>query len=641
MLDLDGMPHILTPLDLQTERHTPALYSQIIRRTLKKILPDNFFTVPNPEQNFPHIFCTPMIEVPSTISFYFVMKSRPNAFKFFYEMISHWLIPGTRLNVLLIYNVDFRMPEISSDLFNLCEVMIRVEDPKHLDQIQKNYPIIESEIAIGLRSAYYAHRILEIKGLSVDEKTGFIQEQIAYITEKFPSIFDQTIFTEMQHVLMLSTEEFKSARETRHLSRLVCLHYIFRKQLRELIKLTPQARYQKIKIFHAKIGGKHVIGVMAGINFIREKEMFEQRHLLKAIHAHMPGVKAVENSYFYNRRGSEPITTLYLEIEKISGEPFTSQEFIQLKNDLPKDLSHHIEDLLPPVFMPRNDEEIMRNIMSLSNQLKFAGDLPQLVISFDNQTHNNLYFTVILVRILNKDHRTIKEIFEQGNTFIEYIHDRSRKLGIIRKKYPKDATVFHVKFNKENFIRIDHSIDLSRARHAIVSEITRLLGPVRDYNGGMITKQTELLSSLKALLKQETIRYNDWMLENFFYSLSPPMMRAVLDPRSLKILFMLMLTVTGHKEGGEGTIKMTHRDDSIYILITTPNGSLKEELHKVVNHMSMPNLSTVSTYVKIQEVNYLGFIFHSIDLEEREKFAQAIAAAAAPSLANRDSLPAR
>lgn len=643
MLDLDGLPHIVTPFDLPTERLTPVMYGQVIRRTLKKILPHDFFLSSHPEQRFPWIYCTPIHQTPTIVSFYFVMKSRPNAFKFFYEMISHWLVPGTRLNVILVYNVDFRMPEISSDYFNLCEVMISVEDPKQLDQIQKNYPIIESEIAIGLRSAYYAQRILEIKGLSVDEKTSFIQEQIAYLSERFPATFDQTLFTELQHTLMITPDEFKAARESRHLSRLISIHYLFRKELRALVKNNPLQRYQKVKLFHAKIGSKPVIAILVGLNFLRDKELFDQRHLLKAILSYIPGVKAVEHSYLYNRRGSEPIATLYLEIEKINGESFTSQEFQQLRNDLPKDLNHHVEDLLPPVFMPRNEEEIMRHILSLSNQLKLAGDLPQLIISYDNQTHNNLYFTVILVRILHKDHRSVKEIFDQGNTFIEYIHDRSRKLGFIRKKYAKDATVFRVKFPKDNFIRIDHSIDLSRARHAIVSEITRLIGPVRDYNGGMITKQTELLSALKSLLKQENIRYTDWMIENFFYSLSPPMMRAVLDPKSLKILYVLMLAALSQKEGsgGEGTIKVITRDDSIYVLITTPNGNLRDDLQKVIQMMSIPNLSFVSTYVKIQEIHCLGYIFHSSDVDERDRFAQDIASAAAPSLANRDAVPSR
>jgi hypothetical protein len=112
------------------------------------------------------------------------------------------------------------------------------------------------------------------------------------------------------------------------------------------------------------------------------------------------------------------------------------------------------------------------------------------------------------------------------------------------------------------------------------------------------------------------------------------MMRAVLDPKSVKTLFIMMLTALNQKElqGGEGTIKINTRDEAVYVLIKTPNSQLKEELDKVIAGLSLPHLSHVSTCVTVQESHYLGYIFNSSGAEERERFAQAIAAAAAPAL---------
>ena len=78
------------------------------------------------------------------------------------------------------------MPELSHDIYTLCEVIIRIEKREELEEIQRNLPIIESEVKLGMASSYYASRILEIKGLSSDEKTAMIQEHIAYIIKRLP-----------------------------------------------------------------------------------------------------------------------------------------------------------------------------------------------------------------------------------------------------------------------------------------------------------------------------------------------------------------------------------------------------------------------------------------------------------------------
>ena len=49
-------------------------------------------------------------------------------------MVSHWLVPGRRLKVVLVYATDFSMPDVTSDLYTLCEVMISVENEQELDE---------------------------------------------------------------------------------------------------------------------------------------------------------------------------------------------------------------------------------------------------------------------------------------------------------------------------------------------------------------------------------------------------------------------------------------------------------------------------------------------------------------------------
>ena len=108
------------------------LYSDAVKSCLQLIFPPDFFEVEDVRGKLAS--CLPLIvkkesgTFPSTLSFYSLSRYRPNSFKFFFEMISRWLVPGERLNVVMIYAVDFYFPDVSQDVYTLCEIMIRVDD---------------------------------------------------------------------------------------------------------------------------------------------------------------------------------------------------------------------------------------------------------------------------------------------------------------------------------------------------------------------------------------------------------------------------------------------------------------------------------------------------------------------------------
>lgn len=638
MLEDCCIPNIVTSFDNPSGNSNNSLYSEIIRNTLKKILPSHIASTSlkaysNVElrelihSNMPLVTTSSCEKAPSNISFFVLSKYRSNAFKFFFEMISRWLVPGKRLNVVLIYAADFRMPDLGDDVYTLCEVMIHVEHESELQQILTNLPIIETEVCLGVESSYYARRILEVKGLTADEKTALIQEYIAYLTARLPKAFDVDVLTEMQHVLVMCRDDFKAARDCRHLSRIISIQYLFRKSLRESVKDSPQNRHLSIKLFKSKIhlpsGPKNVLCVLVGVNFLRDKEIFEKKHLLSAIQNYIPSAKDLDGSFFANRRGTEHIGTLYLEIEKNNGQDFTSDEIRILRKELPTDLKDRFEHLMHPVFMPRNEEEIMRYILSLSNQIKFLRDIPQVVVTFDEQTHSHLYFTVILVRVMMPGSSSLQDLFKGANTFLEYIHDRSKMVGYLRKKYTKEATVFRVKFPKEHFLRRDHTIDLYKARQTVVSELSTIIGEFRDFNGGMITKQNELLSSVRELLQDGT-KYNDLLLENFFFSLQPLTMRTLLESEALKILFLMLLDAIDHGFTNDSIFRLRVEPDFVFLLFKAEENNLKDEVNKGLAQFNMHSTELASFYLKVHEVPYGGYIYRSDDPIKQSDFCQAI-----------------
>lgn len=622
-----------------------ALYNDVIRSALDKILFErlavsenlNGFNLPVCSEglrdfclsHLPLVAATKCHDLPGTMSFFALTLERPNVFKFFFEMINGWLLPGRRLNVVLIYSADFRLPELGDDIYALCEVMIRIENKRELDQILANLPAIETEIQMGLASVHYARRILEIKGFSTDEKTAIIQEHIAYLIDHLPTAFDQDVLTEMQHVLLICRDEFKAARECRHLSRIIGVHYLFRKQLLEALKHAPEKRHLSLKLFRARLkqdeGSKVVVGVLVGVNFFKDKEVFDKTHLIKAIQSYIPSARPIENSFFANRRGSEPICTLYVEIEKNNGEAFTSKEIKLLRDQLPTDLKERIKHLLHPVFMPRNEEEIIRNILSLSSQIKYLRDIPQVFITFDEQTHSHVFFTIALVRVLKPESLSIQEMFKRSGSFLDYIHDRCQAVGNLRRKYKKEATVFRIKLSKEQFLRADHTIDINKARQTVVSELSNIIGDIRDFNGGMISKQNEVLSDLKKIL-QDDFKYNELLLENFFYSLTPVIMRNVLEIEALRTLFCMLLDSIDEEffTGENYSLKVFIDKQFVFVMIKADDRSVKEELSKGLVKLQLHSSQLANSYVSIADEVYLGYIYRSDDLQRQQQFSHAI-----------------
>ena len=96
---------------------------------------------------------------------------------------------------------------------------------------------------------------------------------------------------------------------------------------------------------------------------------------------------------------------------------------------------------------------------------------------------NSSYLSLLsLLRILQWiRHLLFKSFLKESKTSLKFIPDRVKKVGVVRKKYSKEATVFRVMLPALDFIRPDHSVDLFKARQEVLTELQRIVGEVRDY----------------------------------------------------------------------------------------------------------------------------------------------------------------
>ncbi|SCA59079.1 Uncharacterized protein AB751O23_CW_00010 [Chlamydiales bacterium SCGC AB-751-O23] len=551
------LPEVKPLTDLSGASEGSEHYSLIVKHIMSKLLPEGFiFEKADSFRKFqaqkgrfhallPLFSHSELTSVPFSISFFLLTKHRLNAGKYFYELLSRWLVPGKFFNVDSFFGVDFLLPQLGDDIYTAAHISLRVEKDQDLYAIEKNLKTIEKDVRLGVTSPYHASRILEVKGFSADEKTSLIQENIVTLLKRRPDEFNYDTLTNMQHFLVTCGQDFKDARDYRHMSRIIYVQYLLKRSLLLALESFPDRRHVFTKLFNANLQFKNnkkkkVLGILVCLNLIRDNEIFEERHLFKGILTFVPDIKVVEGSYLSTISKSPPVVLVYAEFEKISGETFSLAEIKELKDKLPVELKGRVEHLMNPVFMPRNEEEIMRHIVTLSDQLCFTRDLPQVMICFDKQLDEDINFTIILLRVVKPETLSMSELFQSIETSVEFIEDRVRVVGHLRKKYPKEAHVFAVKLEKHTFLREDNSIDLYKARQVIAQELKKVVGEFRDYNGGMISKEGEAFESLQGLLTN-TMPYQDILLENFFYSIEPNVLRSVLEPTALRISFLMLL----------------------------------------------------------------------------------------------------
>lgn len=628
-------PEISPVFDLELDPSQRLLYTGFVRYALTRLLPPDFFFASDAEgkeegavEDFyrllPVIRWTEAKEgaFPSQaeggyLSIFLLAHHRINAIKFFYEMIHRWLLPGKRLDILSFFSTDFRWPQMSQGRLTVCEMVIALPDPSDMEAAREQLPTLEMEIQWGLVSAYHANRILEIKGLAADQKTSLIQKKIATLLEKRPKIFDSDIFNQMQHFLVMCREEFKNVRHHGQMSRIIYVFYFFRKTLQKKIENGPGIRHLMLKLSFTRLNlpleTKKVLSLFVGINFLNDNELFERRHLIKALRGYFPQIVEIEDSYFVSAVREEKLQLIYLEVEKGGGEAFTLAEIRHLQERLGNDLKNGVERWISPLFMPRNEEEVMRNVITLSQQLRYPRDLPQVILSFDEQIDAELSFTVVCVRVFQENMPSIQELMDRGRTFLKFIPDRIKIVGMMRKKYSKEATVFRVRLPAAGFFRQDHSVDLPKARQQVIEELQRIIGEVRDYNGGMIAKQQEQFAVLRSLFPNMSKR-DEALLENFFHSIFPVELRSVMLPTLFKPLFELLLETVDEP----AELKIREEGGVSYVLMRYHDLSLKEKVLKEVAQLGFISSQLATLSLHAFEARYLGFIAHTEDQTKRE-----------------------
>lgn len=455
-------------------------------------------------------------------------------------------------------------------------------------------------------------------------------EAITKILQKWPSEFDQDLRHHYERFALLSEKEFRAHRSVKQQVRIVCFHYLMLKKLLRRKWLEPKLDVE-MRLLPTQLqfvfGQKPVLGIAIAIHLSSHYERFEDQHILLATQKLLPSVQAVHESFWTFHKPRDRFRLLYLEVEKNQNAHFSLSEIKLLKSNLQEELKKHVETLSPSTFGNYDVEETMRNIFSLSQELTHASDVPQVMISFERASSSTLVFKIVMVRALTEQASPISESLFRKEDSCEYVHERSSIIGhLSHHKIQKEASVFRLHIQKKpSLIRSDFSFNLYRARQYVNSLLVKAFGEVRDYNGGIFSKQLELFAEFKHHFKHIADQ-NPELLEDFFYAISPPEMQATISFSLLNQLFTLFLQVRKSSfPKGENVVIQTKREgEVVFAIVLLKKSVFGEQMTSLFDEQQFSLELITWLHLKDHETIVLGYIYQHNSLVKRDLFCEAL-----------------
>lgn len=603
------------------------------------------------------------------ISFKFLASSKYTSGmgRFLSDTASAWLVPGKQLPLISANSTGFKFIKYPHENFFCHEMLILLENEADFAMARNNLPHFIKETQINILAVQHARRIVSQRELTQQEKGIILQEtisslltkssistkssiyedvqylliktmaedrvlqikqQITPLIEQKPQIFERNLFNDLNETLVMLPDAFIAQRETRYITRMIAYLYLFRKIALSSLLLYPSQRHLNFKLLRLYVSEEEgerlpTLGIIVAINLLRENEIIEERHLRRAIESIAPFFKIMPGSFHEQKRlGST--RSFYIEVIKADRLNFSSNDLKLIQQKLQSEIKTKIETVINPIFMQKNEEETLKNILVLSNELKYVDDLPQAVIHFHKQTDDYISFNIIIVRIVKEHSLPIKFELQKLSSDLIVDHADVKNVGLLRKKYPKEANVLEIKMFKNKFLREDFSLDLYEARRVVYNGLKRVLGEIRDYNGGMISKQGEVLGELTKLLLEEDIQ-NNFLIENYFYSLTPVHMQSVLSAGILKKQFIMVTGALSHDYIQQPYfMQMQIVDNYCILLLASLYSAFKDAICEIPEQINIDPACLTTSYLNANDVFCIGYIYQYSHPKDYEKFLIAI-----------------
>lgn len=549
---------------------------------------------------------------------------------FFPDIIRRWTLPSKEASLLSFCHMYFSLKGVPDKTFFVGEARILIETAHDLHHAITNLKLLSKEIVTALESSQHAAYLLTTRGTLPALRVTSIHRLLNHWIQKFPNHIDEKVLDEMGLLLATASKEFFEQRNIRHICRIVTLTHLFRKSLLHSLMHSPDSRHIQVKLLHTLLSFpfclKPVLGCLIVINLNEEYERLEEKHILSAVKKWAPEAALVKGSYYCCYHKTEKLKVLYLELEKENGHRFSHSERKRVQQKLKEHLSDHIEKVKSSIFVARNEEDILKNILMLRREIRSTKDLPQAIIAIDEQTSTEIIFHIVLVFITKFDRLRLGKLLEKSPNKYSVFIERTQCVGYLRKNHPIDACVFRLHLPRDpSLLRNDLSLNFYGAREKVVHFLQSAIGEFRDYNGGLILKQTETLSKLKQQFPDTTQTTSD-LVENFFYSITPIEKQAVVSFSCLTSLFQLLLESLRLEisKPSDYFLKFEEHNHSTLVILRFQEISLKDHLLPALNSSPYSATNLTTSEFTVKGTKAICYMYEHQDEKNRKKWSSLV-----------------
>jgi len=371
-----------------------------------------------------------------------------------------------------------------------------------------------------------------------------VRNYLERVLKRFSTIFDARLLEGLKKINANCAEGFIEQRDSFHIKKILIFQFFIQKRIEQSIATSPSRIFSKFFFY------KKQFCLIAGICFSETAQLIDKERLIKALQMLVPGSDEVPGSFWRWLHPELPYMCFYIEMHKLRGQDFSSRELLHLK--LPFEERLALQVRTPSIFWPLNEEESYKQLRVLKNELQLPTDLPQVTIHFRQQTDQILEF---LVNVARPNHLFPLEqkigILPPSTSF--FLHFSQK----IVTPFPQETLCFSLFLTLQQFNE-HQTINLLQARNRVVHYLQQMLGPFRDYNGGMLETQRGTFTSIFGALADK-IAYFTQFADKAFHALQPVEARITLSLDDLtKILQaisnLICQTHTSSYISEEGTI---------------------------------------------------------------------------------------
>ena len=323
---------------------------------------------------------------------------------------------------------------------------------------------------------------------------------------RFPSFFDKRLSEGFERIAANASECFLQERSLTQIRSLVLAQFLLQKKIENI--LTKKEESQKQLILKLFAGPSRICLALV----YSSSYGFQREHLLKALHTLLPGIREIPHSFYLWYHCDFSYYCCYLEVQKLRGQDFSKQELKRLEKTLHNQLLA-IPPLTPALFWPYNKEESVRQIQLLQREVSSSEDLPHISIHFHEQTSTSIEFLIHCVRpqAVETLDQALRKLPDSLHCFCQFRYEN-------KTPFPIETGVFSVKIPSIVF-DVHDSINLLYARRYVLKYLENIIGPFRDYNGGLFEKQQEQFEIIRFHLADK-IPHFDLFAEKLFYALN-------------------------------------------------------------------------------------------------------------------------